>query len=316
MSDSGAPASTSAAETASVRGVAFGCANVAVSMTMPAISAAARPPPVGVERHAEARREQGDHLAGRRGVGVDPVGRAGRVVRGVVVDDRPAAAARTGPGGAPRPRRPARASRSRRARAGRTRRRGSGSVRNRSMPGRKAYSGGAGSVHTASPGHRGPPPGATTPRTAPSVSASGFSWLTASTRRAPTQTRSDDGVRARRPGTAVRSTVIAVACAAACDGALRDAVGSMPGPARPGTCADRLADRGRRLDLGSPSWGSRGTGVGSDSSIGAISSGSTPASSSASRCRTRVPRSAVSSRWTWRSGIRLIRSRFARARAG
>ena len=44
MSDSGAPASTSAAETASVRGVAFGWAKVAVSMTMPAISAVASAP--------------------------------------------------------------------------------------------------------------------------------------------------------------------------------------------------------------------------------------------------------------------------------
>ena len=45
MSDSGAPASTSAAETASVRGVAFGWAKVAVSITMPAISAVASAPP-------------------------------------------------------------------------------------------------------------------------------------------------------------------------------------------------------------------------------------------------------------------------------
>ena len=44
MSDSGAPAATSAADTASVRGVALGCANVAVSMTMPAMSAAASVP--------------------------------------------------------------------------------------------------------------------------------------------------------------------------------------------------------------------------------------------------------------------------------
>jgi hypothetical protein len=44
MSDSGAPASTSAAATSSVRGVAFGWANVAVSITMPAINAAARAP--------------------------------------------------------------------------------------------------------------------------------------------------------------------------------------------------------------------------------------------------------------------------------
>ena len=44
MSDSGAPASTSAADTARVRGVAFGWANVAVSMTIPAISSVARAP--------------------------------------------------------------------------------------------------------------------------------------------------------------------------------------------------------------------------------------------------------------------------------
>ena len=44
MSDSGAPASTSAAETIRVRGVAFGWAKVAVSITMPAIKAAASAP--------------------------------------------------------------------------------------------------------------------------------------------------------------------------------------------------------------------------------------------------------------------------------
>jgi hypothetical protein len=44
MSDSGAPAATSAEDTASVRGVALGCAKVAVSITIPAISAAASAP--------------------------------------------------------------------------------------------------------------------------------------------------------------------------------------------------------------------------------------------------------------------------------
>ena len=87
MSDSGAPASTRAAETTSVRGVAFGWAKVAVSMTMPAISAAASAPSSGVERDAEPAGEQRDHLAGRGGVRVDPVGGLGGVVRGVVVDD-------------------------------------------------------------------------------------------------------------------------------------------------------------------------------------------------------------------------------------
>ena len=44
MSASGAPASTSAADTTRVRGVAFGWAKVAVSIAMPAISAAASDP--------------------------------------------------------------------------------------------------------------------------------------------------------------------------------------------------------------------------------------------------------------------------------
>ena len=46
-------------------------------------------PVAGVERHAEPGREERDHLAGRGGAGIDPVGLARRVVRGVVVDDDP-----------------------------------------------------------------------------------------------------------------------------------------------------------------------------------------------------------------------------------
>ena len=89
MSDSGAPASTSAADTASVRGVALGCAKVAVSMTMPAIERGRERPVAGLERDAEAGREQRDHLARRGGVRVDPVGVAAVAVRGMVVDDHP-----------------------------------------------------------------------------------------------------------------------------------------------------------------------------------------------------------------------------------
>ena len=77
MSDSGAPASTSAAATASVRGVAFGWAKVAVSMTMPGHQLGGQRAVVEVERHAEPRGEQRDHLAGRGAGGVDPVGVAG-----------------------------------------------------------------------------------------------------------------------------------------------------------------------------------------------------------------------------------------------
>ncbi len=75
MSDSGAPASTRAAETARVRGVAFGWAKVAVSMTIPAIRAAASDAVAAVERQPEPAGEERDHLAGGGGVGLDPVGR-------------------------------------------------------------------------------------------------------------------------------------------------------------------------------------------------------------------------------------------------
>ena len=71
----------------SVRGVAFGWAKVAVSMTMPAIRRGRQRAVAGVERDAEPGGEERDHLAGRGGARVDPVGRAGGVVRGVVVDD-------------------------------------------------------------------------------------------------------------------------------------------------------------------------------------------------------------------------------------
>ena len=55
----------------------------------------------GVERDPEPDGEQRDHLAGRRGSGVDPVGVAGGVVRGVVVDDDPRQRARTARRGGP-----------------------------------------------------------------------------------------------------------------------------------------------------------------------------------------------------------------------
>ena len=78
MSDSGAPASTRAADDASVRGVAFGWAKVAVSMTIPAISAAASAPSPRSRPTPRRAASSVDHLARRGGVRVDPVGVAGR----------------------------------------------------------------------------------------------------------------------------------------------------------------------------------------------------------------------------------------------
>ena len=184
MSESGAPASTRAAETASVRGVAFGCAKVAVSITMPAISAVAS---ARFRRRAgcrAGRRQQRDHLAGRRGVRLDPVGFGQRLVRGVVVDDdarqaveQLAMALADGPDAIE-------AWRNRRRRAGRSRRPGpgpSGTVRRRRG---SRTCGGTGSVQTGSAVPPNPSMMRTTPSVAPTVSASGFSWPTASTRSA------------------------------------------------------------------------------------------------------------------------------------
>ena len=133
------------------------------------------------------------------------------------------------------------------------------------------------------------------------MSASGFSWPTASTRRAD-RDAVDDGTRHRlgprrevdhrwrRPGTD------------------RFFVGLNVRP----PCARRVVGAAAGSPIGgsaSPSWGSRATGVGSDSPIAASSVGSWPASSSLRRCRTRVPRSSVSSSSRWNCGMRLIRSR-------
>ena len=67
--------------------MAFGWAKVAVSITIPAVSTVASPPSSAVKGHAETRREQGDHLAGRGRVRIDPVGRRLGLVGKVVVDD-------------------------------------------------------------------------------------------------------------------------------------------------------------------------------------------------------------------------------------
>ena len=56
-------------------------------MTIPAISSGGERAVVDIERRPEPRGEQRDHLACRGARGLDPVGGAGRVVRGVVVDD-------------------------------------------------------------------------------------------------------------------------------------------------------------------------------------------------------------------------------------
>ena len=317
MSDSGAPAATSADDTASVRGVALGWAKVAVSITIPAISAAASvPSPASSGTPSRAARSVTiSHVAAAPG-SIQSAG-AAVGVRGVVVDDHPRQRGeqlRVPLCDRPDAVRRAAVDEHQQVVVGA----GSGSVRNRSTPAMNAYSGGTGSVDTA-------------------VARAAARLEDARTRRAGAErvgirvlVAHDERVAAPRSAAPGRVR----------DGVTRerrevDRVGHARFGARRGVLAARRGRRaGRRVRDGSsagarawprrwprhgrprrpdpsrssPSWGSRWTGFGSDSWYGAIVSGSLPSSSSWSRWRTRVPRSAVSSRWTWRAGMRLIRS--------
>ena len=172
------------------------------------------------------------------------------------------------------------------------------------MPGRKSYSGGIGSVHTRS----ARPPRASTiagdrERRAERV---GVGVLVADGQHAPGAAQAlDDDLRDGRRGTGRDRRSSAVRPWRRAGPPVRSA----PAASRPGSGGTRGR---RRLDpAGRRRAAAAATGVGSDSPTGASGSGVAPASSSCSSWRTRVPRSAVSSSWTWRSGMRLIRSRAA-----
>ena len=128
----------------------------------------------------------------------------------------------------------------------------------------KSYSGGTGSVHTASARPPSASTSRTTPSVAPTVSASGFSWLTASTRRALRQAV-HDGLR---DGVEVRSEVDAHRDVRR--GVLVEVVGRGPGRRLRG----RGGTTGRTADGGSSPrssvWWTRATGVGSDSADGHV----------------------------------------------
>ena len=299
--DSGAPASTSAAETASVRGRGVRMGERRGVHDDAGHQRRRERAVAGVERHVEARREQRDHLA-RRGRGrVDPVapGRRPSFEAWWSTSTRGSRVEQLRDGGRG-PRRAGRASRSRRRRAGRSRR----PARDRSEPVHARR----GSRRAAAPGRcemsvARPPWCSTivaTPSAAPSVSASGFSWPTTRTCRARR-----DGARRPRPGPpsqprAGRSTLIRAAasgppvrpCAVR---AVRRAAparrrgGGAPAAADPAARAGSLS--------ASPSWRQpRRPGVGSDLAVGRPSSPArSPASSSARSWSTRVPRWAVSS---------------------
>ena len=153
----------------------------------------------------------------------------------------------------------------------------------------------------AMPARRAPPRSCGSPSAAPSVSASGFSWLTTSTSRA----RCGSGLRPRPGRRPARST-----------GASRSRSAALPGsaPAAAGRCASAASRRApvpavarlraRRLRGAAARPASAGP-----RRTPRPSAGSAPDSSSERSRSTRVPRSSVSSRRTWSSGIRLIRRR-------
>ena len=75
MSDSGAPAATSAADDRQGPGRGVGMGEGGGVHHDAGHQRAGERAVASVERHAEAERQQGDHLARRRRVGIDPVGR-------------------------------------------------------------------------------------------------------------------------------------------------------------------------------------------------------------------------------------------------
>ena len=301
MSESGAPASTRAADTASVRGVAFGWAKVAVSMTMPAIRAAAQRPAAGVERQAEPGRpaaRPSRRSPPRRARSSRPRRRASfeawwsMTTRGsrsnssrwrsrtsptrssvAAIGDDEQVVRRVGVGIGPEPLDAREEVVQRRDRVGADR---VGRAAERLDDARR---------------RRG------SPRACPRRGSRG---------RRPARAGRRAAARRRRPaprrGTAARSTVIGVAGAA--------------WPARPGGCRPlpprRAAWAGSPPTAAPPARRPRG-GRGRPASAASRRAagrprGAAPASSSSSSCRTRVPRSAVSSSSTCRSGMRLMRS--------
>ena len=199
ISDIGAPAASSSAATRSVRGVTLGCWKLAVSMTTPAIRSRRDGTVERVERHAEPRHQQRDHLARGRRPRVDPVHGPEADVRDVVVDvhDRHAPE-QLGvlPGDPADPRQVAAvADHDEVVVEVRV-----GLRRKRSMRGMKSYIAGTGSALS---GVARPPSYSTasaTPSAEPNASASGFSWPMASTRRAARRrSTTSAGTAARSP---------------------------------------------------------------------------------------------------------------------
>ena len=180
------------------------------------------------------------------------------------------------------------------------------------MPGMKAYIGGTGSAHD-----RGRPAAerlderGRSPSAAPSVSASGFSWPTASTRARPRRSTQ----RGRRPPRGTAGQRRSRSSRAWCDG-WRPHVGarSAPGGSRPAATASRAA-RGRccgrsatRRVVRVALVGSRGPASAATRRADRAGLGARPRARRAAGGRA-CPRSAESSWRTCSSGIRLIRSR-------
>ena len=306
MSDSGAPASTSAADDGERprRRVRVGERRGVHDDAGHQLRRRA------LRRPRRAARRAGPRAARSSRRSRPPPGRSSRpapavAVRRVVVDDDPRQRARTAPDGARRRRRSDRACRSPTRRAGRSRRRApgrSGPARRRARSRRAA---GSGRRRPASRSRRSASTRRQIARVEPSVSASGFSWPTASTRRAArirSTTAVGDG---GEPGREVdhRGGFFEPPRRGPDDGGpwrrRRGLAGLPRRHARQGRHVVRVALVRQPRDRRRERLADRRHVLGR----------SRPASSSLRSWRTRVPRSRVSSSSRWNSGIRFMRSR-------
>ena len=281
-------------------------------------------PVAGVERNAQPHREQRDHLARRGGARVDPVPRSRPRRSTRDGRSRPAAGRGTGPAwrSATAPTRS----------AGRTVREHQQVVRDRRVGirphalhvghevvqrwRRVGEHGRGAAARSPRPGGTRPAsrrgcrrPGSRGPRRAPRARPAGARAPRRERRRwrgPRDRSRSSSAARLglARPRLAARGRAAAALRGASARPGLTTRRGARAAAWAPGPSPARRA--GSSV---SPSWGSRLTGLGSDSSNGVIAWGSMPASSSLSRWSSRVPRSAESSSRTCSSGIRRIRRR-------
>ena len=170
MVESGAPASSRSADTRRVRGVAFGCAKVCVSWTIPAIRSVASVSSMGTPSSGRSRATS-SHVAAACGSTQIAAPKPGLLTWWSMFTMR-ARANQAASSVATAPMRLISPASRMTATSGSS----CGARRTSSTPGMKARNGGVGSELTTSVSFPRRRPASAMARAAPSVSASGFSW--------------------------------------------------------------------------------------------------------------------------------------------